>query len=76
MASNESFDNVPRDLEQLTGLKIGKSTVHRKALSFEIPEIQTKKVVKALALDGGNVRVRTPLLRTICMEKLQSNTNL
>ena len=47
LASNESFDNVPRDLEQLTGLKIGKSTVHRKALSFEIPEIQTEKVVTA-----------------------------
>lgn len=62
MASNESFENVPKDLESLTGIKIGKSTVHRKALSFEIPEeIQTKKVVTALAVDGGNVRVRTPL---------------
>lgn len=61
LASNESFENVPRDLELLTGLKIGKSTVHRKAMSFEMPEIQTKKIVTALALDGGNVRVRTPL---------------
>lgn len=63
-------ENVPIDLEQITGLKIGKSTVHRQAMSFEVPEIQTKKVVTALALDGGNVRVRSPLLRTICMEKL------
>ena len=47
LASNESFGNVPRDLEQITGLKIGKSTVHRKAMFFEIPEIQTKKVVTA-----------------------------
>jgi len=70
LASNESFGNVPRDLEQLTGLKIGKSTVHRKAMCFEVPEIQTKKVVTALAVDGGNVRVRSPRLRTICMEKL------
>lgn len=61
LASNESFENVAKDLEQLTGLKIGKSTVHRQALNFKIPEIQTKKVVTALALDGGNVRVRTPL---------------
>lgn len=61
MASNESFENVAKDLEQLTGLRIGKSTVHRKALSFEVPEIQTKKVVTALGLDGGNVRIRTPL---------------
>ena len=61
LASNESFENVAKDLEQLTGLRIGKSTVHRKALSFEVPEIQTKKVVTALGLDGGNVRIRTPL---------------
>ena len=26
-------------------------------MCFEVPEIQTKKVVTALGLDGGNVRV-------------------
>ena len=60
LASNESFENVAKDLEQLTGLKIGKSTVHRQAIAYEVPEPKTKKRVKALSVDGGNIRVRTP----------------
>ena len=61
LGANESFSNAAKDLEQLTGLKIGKSTIHRQAIACEIPAPSTKKVVTSLAVDGGNIRVRTPL---------------
>ena len=44
----------------MTGLKVGKSTIHRQAIGYEIPATKTKQVVKSLAVDGGNIRVRTP----------------
>jgi len=90
LASNESFSNAAKDLEQLTGLKVGKSTIHRQALACEIPVTKTKKGVKSLAVDGGNIRVRTPLGKPsiwknykalqiyddLCFASFQDNKNL
>ena len=61
LGAKESFSDAAKDLEQLTGLKVSKSTIHRQALGCEIPAPETKKVVTPLAVDGGNIRVRTPL---------------
>ena len=61
LSANESYQNTAEDLETLTGVKISKSSqqrmVHRQ--EFRLPIIED--TVEELSVDGGKVRIRTPL---------------
>lgn len=45
----------------LTGLRIPHSTQHRLVNSYQLPEPKISKRAKSLSVDGGSVRLRTPL---------------
>jgi len=63
LSANVSYQNASRDLEAITGIKVSHSTqqrlVHRK--EFADLEVPSATPVKALSIDGGKVRLRTPL---------------
>ena len=61
LVGNESFVNAERDLEILTGIKIPHSTQHRLANSYQLPEAKIINRAESLSVDGGTVRLRTPL---------------
>lgn len=61
LVANESFTNAEQDIEILTGFKIPHSTQHRLVNNYQLPEPKISKKVQSLSLDGGTVRVRTPL---------------
>ncbi len=60
--------NVERDLELLTGI-VGAycscapthSTQHRLGLNHQVELTEITKRAEALSVDGGSVRIRTPL---------------
>ena len=58
---NESFTNAERDIEILTGVRIPHSTQHRLVANYQLPEPKVTKKAEALSVDGGSVRLRTPL---------------
>lgn len=59
--SNESFINAEQDIKVLTGMKISRSTQHRLVNNYHLPEPKISKRLKSLSVDGGTVRLRTPL---------------
>lgn len=61
LVGNESFANAERDLKMLTGINVPHSTQHRLLERYKLPEPETTEKVEALSIDGGNVRLRTPL---------------
>ena len=61
LVGNESFANAERDLKMLTGIYVPHSTQHRLLERYKLAELETTEKVEALSIDGGNVRLRTPL---------------
>lgn len=61
LVSNESFTNAEQDIKVLTGIKISHSTQHRLINNYHLPEPKIKTRANSLSLDGGTVRLRTPL---------------
>jgi hypothetical protein len=61
LVGNESFMNAEQDIEILTGIKIPHSTQHRLINNFQLPEPKIRKQATSLSVDGGSVRLRTPL---------------
>ena len=61
MVANESFEDAEQDIEMITGIKVSSSSQHRLVEKYEFKEELTNKKIDALSLDGGKVRVRTPL---------------
>ena len=61
LVSNESFTNAEQDLKFLTGVKIPHSMQHRLINNYHLPETKITNRVKSLSVDGGTVRLRTPL---------------
>lgn len=53
--------NAERDLEILTGIKVPHSTQHRLINSYELPKAKIVNRAESLSVDGGTVRLRTPL---------------
>ena len=45
----------------MTGIKIPHSTQHRLVNSYQLPEPKITKIASSLSVDGGSVRLRTPL---------------
>jgi hypothetical protein len=61
LTANCSFQNAEVDLEKLTGIKVSSSSQHRLVEKYNFPETAAHKPLESLSLDGGKVRVRTPL---------------
>jgi hypothetical protein len=61
ISASVSYERTTEEVEYLTGIKISKSAqqrlIHKQ--EFELP--QTGLSVSELSVDGGNVRVRTPI---------------
>ncbi len=54
----------------LTEIYVPHSTQHRLLERYKFPEPEATEQVKALSIDGGNVRLRTACLRGKCLEEL------
>ncbi len=61
LSANESYQRAAEDIEVLTGLKVSHSTQQRlvQRYTFDLP--QDLPMVEELSVDGGKVRLRTPL---------------
>ena len=90
LVANESFKSAQQDIEMLTGIKVSSSTQHRLVEKYEFKEELANKKIETLSIDGGKVRVRTPLGESsqwkdykacslhgeICMAFFQNNSAL
>ena len=60
-SASVSYQRAAEDVKYLTGVEVSKSVqqrlVHRQ--NFELPLSQS--TVKELSVDGGNIRIRTPI---------------
>lgn len=61
IASNQSYQRGEEDLEQLTGIKVSHSTLQRMVVKEEWSEVEMSEEIEEMSLDGGMVRLRTPL---------------
>ena len=61
LSANVSYANTARDLEVLTGLSVSHSTQQRLVQRHEFTEVRVNQEVEELSVDGGKVRIRTPI---------------
>jgi hypothetical protein len=61
LSANVSYANTARDLESLTGLRISRSTQQRLVQRYKFPAVRVNQEVEELSVDGGKVRLRTPV---------------
>jgi hypothetical protein len=79
VSANVSYQRAAEDIKYITGIEVSKSAqqrlVHRQ--EFKLPE--KKAQVKELSVDGGNIRVRTPVgqacewkgYKAVCLHNLE-----
>jgi hypothetical protein len=58
LAANEAYIRAEEDIEILTGIKVGHTTIHRIVKGAEIPEGKSTAVVNSLSVDGGKICLR------------------
>lgn len=61
MSANVSYENAAQDLEVLTGITISHSTQQRLVQRHQFPEVRINQEIEELTVDGGKVRLRTPV---------------
>ncbi len=61
LSGNESFQDVEKDIEALTGIKVSHSTLQRLVHRQEYEEPQTLQGVSEISIDGGKVRLRSQI---------------
>jgi hypothetical protein len=61
VSANESYERSQQDIEVLTGMSVSHSTHHRLVHRHDFGEAVVPKSVEAMSIDGGKVRIRTPL---------------
>jgi hypothetical protein len=61
LSANESYERSAQNIEVLTGIKVSHSTQHRLVHRHAFPEPVVIETVTEMSLDGGKVRLRTPL---------------
>lgn len=90
LAANEAYIRAEEDLEILTGIKVGHTTIHRIVNKAEIPEGKAKAIVKSLSVDGGKICLRpesggkgewkdykmVSLHQSVCRAEFQDNETL
>jgi hypothetical protein len=62
VCANASYQNAEKDLQFLLGIAVSHSSLHRSVQrqAMDLPE--TPEVVSSISLDGGKVRLRSPIL--------------
>lgn len=60
LCANESYQNAESELEALTGVKLGHSTLHRLVTRQELHLPEALQKIPEVSLDGGKVRLRIP----------------
>ncbi len=60
-SANVSYENAAKDVEFFTGIRIPAKTQQRLVHRQEFPLPSLGKEVKELSVDGGKVRLRTPV---------------
>ena len=58
MAANESYQKAEEDIKTLTGIQVGHSSLHRKALEHNLSVPDMKQKLSEISVDGGSVRLR------------------
>lgn len=58
--AKSSYHEAAEDIELMTGMAVGHSSLHRLVQRSEIPSPESEKPVGELSVDGGKVRLRTP----------------
>ena len=59
LSANESYQDAAAEIEALTGMKVGHSTLHRRVQLKELPLPDAKQAVTEVSVDGGKVRIRS-----------------
>ena len=59
ISANESYQNAEADLEALTGVKVGHTTLHRLVQKQEFVMPSSKQPITEVSIDGGKVRLRS-----------------
>ncbi len=58
ISANNSYFRAEEDLEVLTGIKIGHSSLHRQVNQRKLPESISQQTVETLSADGGKIKIR------------------
>lgn len=58
ISANESYQNAEAELEALTGVKVGHSSLHRYVQRQDFAPTDAKQGVSEVGIDGGKVRLR------------------
>ncbi len=61
LSANVSYANTAQEKEILTGLSVSYSTQQRLVQRYEFTEVRVNQEVEELSVDGGKVRIRTPI---------------
>jgi hypothetical protein len=61
LSANESYGRAEQDIEFLTGMKVSHSSQQRLVHRHKFPEVLVSETVEEISIDGGKVRLRTPL---------------
>ena len=56
---SESYERSSKNIQELTGIKVGHSTQQLLAQRYDYPEVELAEEVEEMSLDGGKVRLRT-----------------
>lgn len=58
VSANESYQNAEAQVEALTGVKVGHSSLHRNVQRQEFSLPDAKQTITEVSIDGGKVRLR------------------
>ena len=58
MCANESYQKAEAEVEALTGMRVGHSSLHRLVQQQDLAPPDAKQAVNEVSLDGGKVRLR------------------
>jgi hypothetical protein len=61
ISANVSYANAASDVAMLTGMDVSSRTQQRLVQSYEFPEPKADTPIQEACVDGGKVRLRTPL---------------
>lgn len=66
LSANESYQKAESEVEALMGVKVNHSTFHRLVQRTEVEFPTARQKVSQVSVDGGKVRVRTPVKGQKC----------
>jgi hypothetical protein len=61
LVANESFARAEEDIKMMTGMAVSRSSQQRLVQRSEIEISEASGKIETLSIDGGKVRLRTPL---------------